>query len=254
MNADGSSLLLALLALPTSAALAQVRIAGRVVDSVSGRPVALAAVVAELSNLPYGAATTDSLGRFSVALGKLLPHSNSIVIHVRRIGFAPKTTMVVVGEGVQTVVSVEIALRPLPLRIESLAVVANEVSRKLLLSGFEARRREGFGSFVTQQDIAFRNPHLTSDVVRMIPGVRVSADAAGVRIVIARAESSRLVGGPCPPQVFVDGLLVPNPVDLDQLSVPTDIAGIEVYRGPAQTPSRFGGAGSACGVIVFWTK
>ena len=41
---------------------------------------------------------------------------------------------------------------------------------------------------------------------------------------------------------------------LDDIVEPANIAGIEIYRSPAELPARFGGAESACGVIVIWTR
>jgi hypothetical protein len=35
---------------------------------------------------------------------------------------------------------------------------------------------------------------------------------------------------------------------------PDQVAGIEVYNSPAEIPSMFNMTGSACGVIVVWTK
>jgi outer membrane receptor for ferrienterochelin and colicin len=42
--------------------------------------------------------------------------------------------------------------------------------------------------------------------------------------------------------------------DLDSYITPEEITAIEIYRGPSETPAAFGGADSACGVIVVWTK
>jgi hypothetical protein len=35
---------------------------------------------------------------------------------------------------------------------------------------------------------------------------------------------------------------------------PKDIAGIEVYAGPATIPPHFAGGRSSCGVVVVWTR
>lgn len=41
--------------------------------------------------------------------------------------------------------------------------------------------------------------------------------------------------------------------ETDELISPSDIRGIEVYRGAAETPLQFGEAWSPCGVILIWT-
>ena len=34
----------------------------------------------------------------------------------------------------------------------------------------------------------------------------------------------------------------------------SQIAGVEVYKGPATLPAEFGGSGGRCGAVVIWTK
>ena len=58
----------------------------------------------------------------------------------------------------------------------------------------------------------------------------------------------------CPMQVYVDGVAMPTPFNLDELPSPKNLAGIEIYSGPATTPSQYGGVDRRCGVIVVWTK
>ena len=55
-------------------------------------------------------------------------------------------------------------------------------------------------------------------------------------------------------QVLVDEVPMPSPFNLDLLPPPRDLAGIEVYAGPATTPPRFSGMDRGCGVILVWTK
>ena len=43
-------------------------------------------------------------------------------------------------------------------------------------------------------------------------------------------------------------------VNLDNLPSPKEIAGIEMYPGPATAPLQYGGSGTRCGVILIWTK
>ena len=63
-------------------------------------------------------------------------------------------------------------------------------------------------------------------------------------------RASHTIGGPCAARVFVNGLNVDHVPRMH----PDNIEAIEVYRGPAEVPPQFGGAQSACGVIVLWTR
>jgi hypothetical protein len=36
--------------------------------------------------------------------------------------------------------------------------------------------------------------------------------------------------------------------------LPDQVAGIELYTGPATVPPEFNATGSACGVVAVWTK
>ena len=43
-----------------------------------------------------------------------------------------------------------------------------------------------------------------------------------------------------------------EPPDIGAFLV-TDVAGVEIYRGPAETPTQFSGPNATCGTIVIWT-
>jgi hypothetical protein len=61
----------------------------------------------------------------------------------------------------------------------------------------------------------------------------------------------------CPFQIFVDDVALPIDAKLDRdLPAPKELAGIEVYSGPATIPLRYKttGGGGFCGVILVWTR
>jgi hypothetical protein len=64
--------------------------------------------------------------------------------------------------------------------------------------------------------------------------------------------SMRLSG--CRTELFVDGVRLPERTTTDDLSPPKEIAGIEVYAGPATIPPQFAGGRSSCGVVLIWTR
>ena len=64
--------------------------------------------------------------------------------------------------------------------------------------------------------------------------------------------------------VFLDGSLVIQgsdarwdnepPESINDYVLPSEIAGIEVYRGAASLPAEFSGYDARCGAVVIWTK
>ena len=88
-----------------------------------------------------------------------------------------------------------------------------------------------------------------------VPGVRVRCSGSGINS--CRIESARrsegFSGGGCDLNVYLDGTLVRGG-GVDEFVLPIEIAGIEVYAGPAQLPAEFAGSDARCGAVVIWTK
>ena len=51
-------------------------------------------------------------------------------------------------------------------------------------------------------------------------------------------------------KVFLDGI----PMRGDPGVLMIEVAGVEVYKGPASLPAEFTGSDSRCGAVVIWTK
>ena len=109
----------------------------------------------------------------------------------------------------------------------------------------------GLGHFVTPQDVAKRNPIVTTDLFRMIPGVRTELDTFGQPVLKMRGAFE----GWCSPAIFIDGANVSfmDSADIDHWVRPAEIAGIEVYS-EATAPADFRVGLGGCGSIVIWTK
>ena len=126
------------------------------------------------------------------------------------------------------------------------------------MRGFEERRRGGLGRFLGPEDIARRNPIVTSDIFRMVPGLTVERSELGS----PRIPMRGIFAETCVPAVYLDGRFMSDLTadDIDSWVKPKEIAGIEVYVGPAVPPQfSTGMAGSAitgevCGSIVIWTR
>ncbi len=58
----------------------------------------------------------------------------------------------------------------------------------------------------------------------------------------------------CYMQVIVDDVHLPTPTDLTLLPSPREIAGMELYTGPATLPVRYNGLDARCGLLLVWTR
>lgn len=145
------------------------------------------------------------------------------------------------------VVDVEFRLAVSAVLLDAMSVVAAPRIANLERVGFYQRERAGIGWFLTRRDFE-KKPHVsTSDALRTVPGVRL----------VPRGGSQNLVllGGShrCGPQVFVDGVRLVDRGNVDVV-IPTDVDGIEIYRGSAGPPAHFGGLDAGCGTILIWTR
>jgi len=153
--------------------------------------------------------------------------------------------------------------------------------------GFYERQKADFGHYITRDEIERRQAHRFTDLLRVIPGVRILPSGNGGSGSSIQLRGSMLsLGGVCHPQVIVDGLVVlrgtarpwrpansgpedrateqalpaldpdREQVSIDDVVMPDDVEAIEVFRSGVQVPVRFGGTSTStqCGVIVIWTR
>src|SRR3712207_4316935 len=95
---------------------------------------------------------------------------------------------------------------------------------------YERKGRNAWGTFIEREDIERRRPMWMSNMLRMVPGVRVLPSRDGI------GNAIRMRG--CTPTVFVDGLPI-REAQLDEVVYPSDIAAVEVYRSNAGMPPQF---------------
>jgi hypothetical protein len=183
-------------------------------------------------------ATTDSAGNFRIGG---IP-GGDFTVKTRAIGYEAATMAISIAVG--GTVRLDLELRPLIVDLPGVSVEASP--RDARLRGFHDRRAAGFGRFITRKDIEARDPRDSKELFRGIPGVRV----VGNRLQMTTGMTRR-----CLVQYFVDGLHISQPSsDILGEFRPRDVEGIEVYRGPAETPPAFSQGGAECGVIVIWTR
>ena len=259
----GNTLLtcLAAAALDSESMVGQTLVAG-VVRS-AGRPVA----GADVAVLPAGVKTvTNDSGTFRLQVGD----GGIVTVTVRAIGYFPFSRRYALADGDTVTVTAE--LERSAQHLDSVTVTgAAPVAPSM--RAIEDRRRAGFGRFYTREQLAQREHSALADVLRMTAGLqlvrRPSECGGGFSVATGRGGAtlwhdwmSCHNGIPfqaaCYYSVYLDGVRLwvsgsKEPIDINQFAV-NGLEGIELYRGPAETPIQYQGTGSACGVVMLWTR
>lgn len=219
------------------------RIIGRVYDGVTGDAVATAAVSVRGRGRQ---AQSNRRGAFVLSAVPEGQHE----LEVRHIGYAPLGHAVTVTRGLTT--EVEIGLVPTPVEMEPLVATVTR-SRRLEIKGFYERKLWGElvsgGTFFTAADIERRRPQRISHMIADMSGIRLGRDGT----FYSTRLSAGFSGAGCSIKTFLDNVDVTD-VPLHTLVLPVEVAGVEVYKGPASLPAEFGGSDTRCGAIVIWTK
>ncbi len=221
-----------------------------VFDDATGQPVAGAEVV----NLATQArALTSESGAVSLAL--LEP--GVTVLQIRKIGYASRMQTVIVSPA--DTVSITVMLKPLAQALpEVRTTAASTATGKLSL--FEQHRAEGFGHFLTQEQLAKSQGRLTSDVLRTIPGALLVPSRRSTAWYVGSTRGNGSVNrGTCLAAVMVDGAVVYGgapgqpPFDINSIR-PEEMAGVEFYAGGASMPMEYNTTRGTCGIVIIWTR
>lgn len=187
---------------------------------------------------------TDARGRFLI--NDVPP--GEFLFYVRKLGFKPVTNLVHVepGDTIRLAFTVEPTITSLN------TATVTEVSASPKMREFAERRRAGFGQFMDQAEMEKLNFPYMPDYLRTFKSVKLTPKQQGYGYAIVSARQNG-----CPMEVYVDG--IPHGFDTEDLPSPKDIAGIEVYAGPATTPlwvpqAGRGGSRRWCGVVLLWTR
>jgi hypothetical protein len=231
---------------PTRRRTGDGRLSGVVVSATAGTPL----VGAQVSIRDGPQTTVNERGEWSLAGAPL----GTRMLEVRAIGYYPERRAVDV---VTDAPLIRTALSTMKSVLDTVTVTARV--NQINMRGFEERRRGGgMGRFLTAEDIARRNPIVTSDLFRMVPGLAVERGELGDAYVQMRGTFAET----CSPAVYVDGHVMSDLTadDIDGWVKPKEISGIEIYVGPAVPPQFSTGmagsslTGEVCGSIVIWTK
>lgn len=188
---------------------------------------------------------TDSAGRFRFSA---LPAGRHL-IQIRALGYQPRFAIAQLAAG--DTASGDIQLSRTATTLDTVVVRA-ESPAFFGYRDFERRRKTGMGHYLTYSQLERQRDRRLSDVLRMIPGVRLAPMRRGIGYVaVSRAG--------CPMDIYLDGLLVSGrrariTMNIDDFMV-NELGAVEVYNGPAETPAEFSTMeGAGCGAIVMWTR
>jgi hypothetical protein len=230
------------------------------------------------------ASTVSVDGAFTL----VAPRPGRYRLKAERLGYvAIESGTIEVQPGLETVVS--LALGTQAVSLEPLRVVGRRMPLQAEFADIDERMRQGFGRFITRDEIDRQPGAKVPDLLRSVPGARVSATRFGDLVLQLRARGSlrevhddgsrvgayRFANG-CPVKLYVDGIPWVRPQQVHPGDgVPQGLDGppgdamhrnrefmeihgdeievIEVYT-PASTPGIYGGSDAECGVVAVWRR
>jgi len=236
--------------------LEQQGIQGRLVDPVTGRPVPNAEVTIRWTQGDFNrTATATPQGFFRL----LSPWPGTFTLKATASGYKEvRADSLEIEPRELTVVEIELPAEPIAL--DPLVVVAEPRAYQLEVNGFYDRAGQGFGHFITPEELDARQSVEVSDLLRDIPGLKVERTVFGTRVRFPKLD---VPGDFCDPRLYVDGTLIsqPSPFNaetlggtyLDPVVNLSEIGGMEVHTRSAGLPLAFRGTQGGCGVILIWT-
>jgi hypothetical protein len=185
----------------------------------------------------------------------------NVSLLVRRLGFAPESTSFAVRPADDLEILIELEQSAQALDTVTVAARENAIAKGKLAAFYE-RKRFGIGRFLEAKDLETIGTRQMADVLySRFPGVRkISVPGKpGAFIATSRLIPRPLSGGPMKPcfvEVYLDGAIVGQDAQLFDVNTiePAHVSAIEFYSGPSQTPVQYNKTGSACGVLLIWTK
>lgn len=235
----------------------QVRVLGSTVTDQSDAPIEGVAVTLVDPSREEDLAQrfTDVDGRFVFVVDEDV---TTIQLRAERIGYATALAPPIDLEGYSSL-TVEIRLSPEAVPVAPLEVIAGQRRETSFMhDGFHHRKERGMGQYITREDIERRGPSDVTELLRTIPGVRLTSSGIGSNGVVTMGRGSNTPLGTCPAQVYVDNFHVNKASGwhfrINDLVAPGDVAGIEVYKGLATVPAEFLSPKADCGVVVIWTQ
>jgi hypothetical protein len=237
---------------------AQTIVRGRLLDAASDGVIAEGIIVISAVRGQWQTATrTDSAGNFEFAGVGL----GAFRLRASRLGY--RETIGDLALESDSVVSVELRMAAQSVVLQPVTVMTRSGQRMSAeMRGFMERMQTGHGRFITRSEILGRRAGRVTDVLTGIPNLRPSSGRMGTSgHPMSRGSSS----AQCQIMFIIDGVRMIHPMPttprvrpaefvIDDYVSPSEIDGIEVYRGEADTPSQFSSPLVRCGTIVIWTR
>ena len=212
-----------------------------VVRSVAGQPVPGAQV--RLFGTTRAVTTSDG-GEFR--LSGLAGGTQAI--EVVALGYYPYRTRVEVSEATP---ALAVRLERAAVVLDSMRIIAKRERNPLAQSyrEFDERRAAGRpAQYLTEEDIERRRPFETSDLFKLMPGVKILGFGSDAKIAASRGRTT-IGNTECALDIFIDGVRG-QMSDLNTLP-PEALHGVEVYT-VATAPAKY--RVGPCGALFLWTK
>ena len=189
------------------------------------------------------AALTNERGEFTL---QNLPSGTRNIL-ARRVGYVAQAVPVDLNPHERQRVTIK-----LPKFVAMMDPVLVTARRNVALDkvGFNQRKKSAFGYFVDADRISTMHPFYVSDILRIVPGLRVSYGPHGDPVV----TSTRDIGGSCV-QYWVDDIpfLEITPGEINHFVNGGEVVAAEVYQS-GTAPAQYTRAGGNCTTIVLWTR
>ena len=189
---------------------------------------------------------TNEKGEFTI---RNLP-SGSQVLLARHLGFGAETVPVNLSAREPKRVSIKL---PKFVAINDPVVVTARRAGSLEKIGFTRRQKSGMGFFLDQEQIQRLRPSRLTDILRTVPGLRVSYGNDG-EVVSSSRGSTSFSGGDCVQYILDD---MPwqsaSPGDINQFVNGSEVVAAEIYQA-SNVPAQYSRGMQSCTTIVLWTR
>ena len=187
-------------------------------------------------------AMTDEKGEFTM---RNVPSGTKVLL-ARHLGFNPESVPVDLTSRQPQRVTIKLAKY-----VAVMDPVLVTARRTLALDkvGFNERRKSAMGYFLGPERLQRMHPIFLTDILRQVPGLRLSYTPQGETV-----SSSRGGGNGCV-QYWLDDMpwMSIEPGDLNDFVTGGEVVAVEVYQDTG-TPARYIRAGGFCTTIVLWTR
>lgn len=230
------------MALGAAPSLTAQTIRGKLLEQITERPVANAAVsLVAAPGAKVAQTTTSGSGDFVLKAPSPGTYRVRAVINGYRTAESPAVNLRAGDD-----ISFTWHIMPDTLYLAPIVVTANNRRSGKLGGFFDRQKTAAGGKFITRDEIDKRHPVRVTDLLATVPGIRLVPGLLGEDVVTTEG---------CRPAVYIDGLQYPLMGErLDNVVSPQDVEAIEVYPHLAETPPEFVTPGQQCGAIVIWTR